>query len=80
MSTDITMNQFEFKLKQGGLQEPITTYIADEFDLDKLAARRYPTASIPAWNASIKGAIVFDSTTNKLKVAGASGWETITSA
>lgn len=38
------------------------------------------TASIPAWSAGIVGAIVFDTTANKLKVAGAAAWETITSA
>jgi hypothetical protein len=35
-----------------------------------------PTASAPAY---VKGAIYFDTTLNKLRVGGASGWETITS-
>jgi hypothetical protein len=35
------------------------------------------TASAPAY---VKGAIYFDTTLNKLRVGGASGWETVTSA
>jgi hypothetical protein len=35
-----------------------------------------PTASAPSY---VKGAIYFDTTLNKLRVGGASGWETITS-
>lgn len=38
---------------------------------------QYTTASAPAYK---KGAIYFDTTLNKLRVGGASGWETITSA
>ncbi len=41
---------------------------------------RMPTASIPAWSAALIGRVVFDTTTNKLKVAGAAAWETVTSA
>lgn len=36
-----------------------------------------PTASAPAY---VKGAIYFDTTLNKLRVGGATAWETITSA
>ena len=36
-----------------------------------------PTASAPTY---VKGAIYFDTTLNKLRVGGAAGWETITSA
>jgi hypothetical protein len=36
-------------------------------------------ASIPAWNAIYVGMLVFDTTANKLKVAGAAAWETVTS-
>jgi hypothetical protein len=35
-----------------------------------------PTASAPSY---VKGAIYFDTTLNKLRVGGATGWETITS-
>lgn len=42
--------------------------------------QKIPTASIPAWNAAYKGTVIFDTTTNKLKVAGAAAWETVTSA
>lgn len=37
-------------------------------------------ATPPAWSAGIKGAVIFDTTANKLKVAGNTAWETITSA
>ena len=43
------------------------------------APARIPTASRPAWSAALKGCIYFDTTTNKLVVAGASAWETVTS-
>lgn len=36
-----------------------------------------PTASAPAY---VKGAIYFDTTLNKLRIGGAAGWETVTSA
>ena len=36
-----------------------------------------PTASAPAY---VKGAVYFDTTLNKLRVGGATGWETITSS
>ena len=32
-----------------------------------------------AWTAAAKGSMYFNTTTNKLKVAGAAAWETITS-
>ena len=35
-----------------------------------------PTAAAPAY---VKGAIYFDTTLNKLRVGGATAWETITS-
>ena len=37
---------------------------------------QYPTASAPA---SHPGAMYFDITLNKLRIGGASGWETVTS-
>lgn len=40
---------------------------------------RMPTASMPAWSAAIVGRVVFDTTTSKLKVAGAAAWEAVTS-
>jgi hypothetical protein len=36
-----------------------------------------PTASAPTY---VKGGIYFDTTLNKLRVGGASGWETVTSS
>ena len=39
-------------------------------------APKYTTALAPAY---VKGAIWFDTTLNKLKVGGATAWETITS-
>ena len=36
----------------------------------------FPTTSAPAY---VKGAIYFDTTLNKLRVGGATAWETITS-
>ena len=36
-----------------------------------------PTASAPAY---VKGAMYFDTTLNKLRIGGASGWETVTSS
>jgi len=41
---------------------------------------RIAGANIPAWDASLAGSVVFDTTAGKLKVAGASAWETVTSA
>jgi hypothetical protein len=41
---------------------------------------RVPTASLPAWSATIKGMLVYNSTTNKLNFAAASAWEAVTSA
>ena len=38
---------------------------------------QYPTASAPKY---AKGSVYFDTTLNKLRVGGASAWETITSA
>ena len=38
------------------------------------------TASLPAYASVPKGTIVYDSTTNKLKVAAASAYETVTSS
>ena len=35
------------------------------------------TASAPAY---VKGGVYFDTTLNKLRVGGATGWETVTSA
>lgn len=39
-----------------------------------------PTANRPAWAAGLRGFVYFDTTTNKLVLAGASAWETVTSA
>lgn len=38
---------------------------------------QFPTASAPAYG---KGLVYFDTTLNKLRVGGATGWETVTSA
>ena len=50
-------------------------------DVKVIAGRLYPvlktTATAPAYE---KGAIYFDTTLNKLRVGGASGWETVTSS
>lgn len=40
---------------------------------------RIATASLPAWAAAYVGLVVFDTTANKLKVAGVAAWETVTS-
>lgn len=37
---------------------------------------QYPTASAPAY---VKGGMYFDTTLNKLRIGGASAWETVTS-
>jgi hypothetical protein len=36
-----------------------------------------PTTAAPAY---VKGGIYFDTTLNKLRIGGASGWETVTSS
>lgn len=63
--------------------DPITW--SNKFTLDALGnltmlgtilPQQAPTASAPAY---VKGAIYFDTTLNKLRVGGASAWETITS-
>ena len=41
-----------------------------------ISPRQSPTASAPAY---IKGAMYFDTTLNKLRIGGATGWETVTS-
>ena len=38
---------------------------------------QYPTSKAPAY---YKGGVYFDTTLNKLRVGGASGWETVTSS
>ena len=38
----------------------------------------YPTAKAPTWSAG-SGGVYFDTTLNKLRIAGVSGWETVTS-
>jgi hypothetical protein len=47
--------------------------------LARVGVPKLPTASIPAWNAVYVGLTVFDTTANKLKIAGAAAWETVTS-
>ena len=39
----------------------------------------YPTAKAPTWSANAIGGVYFDTTLNKLRIAGAAGWETVTS-
>ncbi len=40
---------------------------------------RMTTAARPAWAAPLIGSVYFDTTTNKLVIAGAAAWETVTS-
>jgi hypothetical protein len=57
--------------------------IADTLDVSGATLFRVPmfaTADIPAAAAGNEGMIVYDTTTNKLKVSDGSDWETITSA
>lgn len=39
--------------------------------------KQYPTSSAPTYK---KGAMYFDTTLNKLRIGGATGWETVTSS
>jgi len=41
---------------------------------------KMPTASRPAWSAALVGLTYFDTTLNKIVVAGAAAYETVTSA
>ena len=38
MAIEDTINSYEYKLKKAGLTEPLTTYLADPDDADRLAA------------------------------------------
>ena len=38
MPIEDTSNSYEYKLKQAGLAEPLSTYLADPYDEDRLAA------------------------------------------
>lgn len=69
---DATANIVEFKKKVSNVVTTVV-YIDDEGVLFPVQA---VTASAPTYT---KGGIYFDTTLNKLRVGGASGWETITS-
>lgn len=45
-----------------------------------IIVKNYTTTQISAITGMVKGTIVFDSTTNKLKVYNGTAWETVTSA
>ena len=48
--------------------------------LARSGVTKMPTASRPAWSSTMIGYVYFDTTTNKLVMAGAAAWETVTSA
>jgi hypothetical protein len=62
---------FEFRNTSG------TALASIAHDTGLIFPRQATTAGAPAY---VKGAIYFDTTLNKLRVGGASAWETITSA
>lgn len=57
-----------------------STVISTLTKLGVLRVGRIATASLPTASAAGAGAIVYDSTANKLKVSNGTSWETITSA
>jgi hypothetical protein len=52
MPIEETMNSYEYKLKKAGLAEPITTYLADPLDVDRLKA------GFPAYNIDGGGTVI----------------------
>jgi hypothetical protein len=53
------------------------TGLADGYSSGLLFPSQAPTTAAPAY---VKGGIYFDTTLNKLRIGGASGWETVTSS
>jgi hypothetical protein len=58
-----------FKINTSGL---LTSALLNQNDITQA-----PTVSAPSY---VKGSIYFDTTLNKMRIGGASGWETVTSA
>jgi len=75
MPIEDTSNSYEYKLKQAGLAEPLSTYLADPYDEDRLAAG-FPAFNFDS-NGGVSGLRSVDDTSIRFNSIFGSGWNRV---